>query len=67
MKKVEQFTTNFLKDLEPTWNDLTSSYVGANCCDESQHCCPTIKTFCFRSHDNFVIYVNDCNSIYEAL
>jgi len=37
--------------LENSRNNLTSCPVCTNCCDESKHCCPAVKSFCFRSHD----------------
>ena len=33
-------------------NDLTSCGIRSKSCNETNHCCPTIKLFCFRSHKN---------------
>ena len=38
--------------LKNTRNNLTSCDVCSNCCYETEHCCPSIKSFCFWCHDS---------------
>ena len=38
------------KFLEDSRNDLTCCCICTKGCNETEHCCPTVKLFCFRSH-----------------
>ena len=43
--------------LEDAWDDITCCCICTNCCYETKHCCPSVKSFCFWSHE-FVPFCN---------
>ena len=50
--------------LENSRNDLTCCRVSTEGCNKAKHCCPTVKLFCFWSHDEVRdVYVNKCKPI----
>ena len=44
------FVVRYLSSLENTWNDVSCCCVCSDCCNETNHCHPTVKLFCFWCH-----------------